>query len=70
MSIVIRITITTVAGVGHAEKGERRKEWGRRETFCPPELYCRVAGGEECLLALFKITSPYVDHYKFKNQRN
>lgn len=54
MSIVIRIMITTVAGVGHTEKGEREKKWGRRETFCPPELYCLVAGGEECLLDLFK----------------
>lgn len=53
MSIVIRITITTVAGVGHTEKGEREKKWGG-ETFRPPELYCLVAGSEECLLDLFK----------------
>lgn len=56
MSIVIRITITTVAGVGHTEKGERKKEWGWRGTFCPPELYCLDAGRQECLLELFKIS--------------
>lgn len=55
MSIVIRIMITTVAGVGHkGEGGKRGWSEGRRETFRPTELYCLVAGGEECLLDLFK----------------
>lgn len=33
MSIVIRITITTVAGVGLAEEGERKKSGGGGKTF-------------------------------------
>lgn len=56
VSIVIRIMITTVVGVGHAEKGERQKKsggWGKHFAF----LNC-AAAGEECLLDLFKITSP------------
>lgn len=68
MSIVIRIMITVV-GVGHTEKGERRKKWGLSETFYPPELYCLSAAGEECLLDLFKVTSPRGDHCTFKNER-
>lgn len=58
VSIVIRIMITTVVGVGHAEKGERQKKsggWGKHFAF----LNClSAAAGEECLLDLFKITSP------------
>lgn len=73
MSIVIRITITTVAGAGHAGRKRGRREEkveGGEETFCPPELYCLVAGGEECLLDVFKINTPYVHCYKFSNKGN
>lgn len=65
MSIVIRITITTVAGVG-AHRGGRRG--GGRGGCCPPELYCLVAGSGECLLDLFKVKC--VDQKTFKNKRN
>lgn len=69
MSIVIRITITTVAGVGHTEKGEREKKWGGKH-FALLNFIVWLLVVRNVSWTCLKITSPCMDHNTNKNKRN